>query len=211
MCCDSLSMAQDPIRYLALGDSYTIGESVDPADRWPVQLAERLKDTGIIIDEPVIIARTGWTTGELSSAIDESGIKEVFDLVTLLIGVNNQYRGYDTASYRSDLIRLIERAVGFAGGDITKVILVSIPDWGVMPFAEGRDRDKIAAEINTFNDIMRTEAESVGVSFINITPVSRTAAVDPEMAAVDGLHPSGKMYSKWVDLVLPVARGILGN
>ena len=122
-------------RYLALGDSYTIGESVAATERFPVQLAQTLK-----MPEPQIIAKTGWTTDELNAAIDAADPKGPFDLVTLLIGVNNQYRGRDAEQYRGEFAALLKRAIRFAGGDAKKVIVVSIPDWGVTPFAEGRDR-----------------------------------------------------------------------
>jgi len=174
-----------------------------------MQLAARIRESGILIDDPVIVARTGWTTGELASAITDSGVQDYFDFVTLLIGVNNQYRGYDTATYRAELIGLIDRAVDFARGKSGRVILVSIPDWGVMPFAEGRNRDKISSEIDLFNDIMRNEAQSKGVIFIDITPVSRSSGKEPGMVAEDGLHPSGMMYSLWVKEVLPGALRIL--
>jgi len=205
-----LSMAQEPVKYIALGDSYTIGESVSLSERWPVQLSLKIRETGIDISDPVIVARTGWTTDELSKAIEESGIVDDFDIVTLLIGVNNQYRGRDTANYRAELKKLINRAIGFAGGNTARIIMISIPDWGVMPFAEGRDRARISAEIDLFNHIIKSESESMGMGFIDITPVSRMAGKDPQLVAGDGLHPSGAMYSLWVDLIFPKAVEILG-
>ncbi|HET8775183.1 MAG TPA: undecaprenyl-diphosphatase UppP [Thermoanaerobaculia bacterium] len=178
-------------RYLALGDSYTIGESVPAGERFPVQLAEKLG-----IPEPQIIAKTGWTTDELDAAIDDANPQGPFDLVTLLIGVNNQYRGRSADEYRTQFTGLLNRAIGFAGGDAKKVVVVSIPDWGVTPFAEGRDRAKIAREIDQFNAVNREEAARVGAKWVDITPISRGA--DPALVAGDGLHPSGKQYGEWV-------------
>lgn len=211
MSCNNNNSKVEPANYLALGDSYTIGESVSYDERWPVQLAARIRESGDLIDDPVIIAKTGWTTGELLQAIGESGIKDTFDLVTLLIGVNNQYRGYDTANYRSELKMLIDKSVAFAGGDNKRVIMVSIPDWGVTPFAAERNRVKISEEIDIFNSIMRSEAERRKIVFVDITPVSRMAGSKPELVAGDGLHPSGEMYSLWVDLVLPYSIAVIRN
>jgi lysophospholipase L1-like esterase len=186
-------------RYLALGDSYTIGESVAGGDRFPNQLAREL-GTG----EPLIIAKTGWTTDELNAAIDAQGPKGPYDLVTLLIGVNNQYRGRDSEQYRGEFAALLGRAIVFAGGDARKVIVVSIPDWGVTPFAEGRDRAKIAAEIDRYNAVNREETLRAGARYVDITPISRKN--DPALVAADGLHPSGEQYGQWVRLIVKEAR-----
>ena len=188
------AVPQTNARYLALGDSYTIGESVDASERFPVQLARDLH-----FGEPQIIAKTGWTTDELNAAIDEANVTGTYDLVTLLIGVNNQYRGRDAEQYRGQFAALLRRAVGFAGGDAKKVIVVSIPDWGVTPFAEGRDRARIAAEIDRYNAVNRQETERAGVRYVDITPISRRA--DPTLVAADGLHPSGKQYAEWAKLI----------
>lgn len=189
-------------RYFALGDSYTIGESVDPEERFPHQLARELG-----LSEPLIIAKTGWTTDELGNALDTVRLAGPYDLVTLLIGVNNQYRGRDAEQYRGEFAELLRRAIGFAGDDATKVVVVSIPDWGVTPFAEGRDRAKIAAEIDHYNAINREEASRAGARYVDITPISRGG--DPALVAGDGLHPSGKQYGEWVKLILPEARAAL--
>ncbi len=186
-------------RYLALGDSYTIGESVAESERFPVQLARALG-----VGDPQIIAKTGWTTDELNAAIDAANPQGPFDLLTLLIGVNNQYRGRSADEYRTQFVGLLNRAIGFAGGDAKKVIVVSIPDWGVTPFAEGRDRAKIAHEIDQFNAINREEAARAGAKWVDITPISRRS--DPALVAGDGLHPSGKQYAEWVKLIAPFAR-----
>lgn len=192
-------------RFLALGDSYTIGESVEPAERWPMQLAARLRQQGIGIADPEIIARTGWTTDELNAAIDAANPQGTFQMVTLLIGVNNQYRGRSAGEYRGEFVGLLNRAIGFAGGKQAQVMVVSIPDWGVTPFAEGRDRGRIAQEIDLFNRIAQEETEAAGAYFVDITPESRKAATNPLLTAPDNLHPSGAMYAAWTELLLPVA------
>ncbi len=190
---------------LCLGDSYTIGESVPTSQRWPVQLAARLRDQGLDVADPVIIARTGWTTDELDAAIDEANPKGRFDPVTLSIGVNNQYRGRSAEEYREQFRGLLSRAIGFAGGRPDRVIVLSIPDWGVTPFAADRDRTGIGREIDVFNRINKEETRRAGARYVDITPISRKAAADPGLTAEDGLHPSGEMYRQWVDQVTPVA------
>ena len=190
----SCSAMPKPQRYLALGDSYTIGESVAEAERFPVQLARKLK-----AGDPTIIAKTGWTTDELNAAIDAANPQGPYDLVTLLIGVNNQYRGRSADEYRTQFAALLQRAIGFAGGNASKVIVVSIPDWGVTPFAKDRDRAKIAREIDQFNAINREEAAKAGARYADITPISRRA--DASLVAGDGLHPSGKQYAEWVNVI----------
>ena len=189
---------------LALGDSYTIGESVSAEERFPSQLSRSLN-----LADPVIVAKTGWTTDELDVAIDRAKLAGPFDLVTLLIGVNNQYRGRGEDEYRRQFVALLRRAIGFAGGRAKRVIVVSIPDWGVTPFAEGRDRKKIGAEIDRFNAINREEALRAGARYADITPISRHAAADKTLVAPDGLHPSGRMYAQWVEVMVPIARDAL--
>jgi lysophospholipase L1-like esterase len=193
--CRAMSAPGTHARYLALGDSYTIGESVPANERFPVVLAKAMK-----LGEPQIIAKTGWTTDELNAAIDAADPKGPFDLVTLLIGVNNQYRGRDAEQYRGEFAGLLKRAIGFAGGDAKKVIVVSIPDWGVTPFAEGRDRPKIVAEIDHYNAINREETMRAGADYVDITPISRQH--DAELVAADGLHPSGKQYLQWMKAIV---------
>jgi lysophospholipase L1-like esterase len=196
-----VSTSEPHTRYLALGDSYTIGESVAVEERYPVQLARELK-----MPAPEIIARTGWTTDELNAAIDKADPHGPYDLVTLLIGVNNQYRGRSADQYRTEFTALLQRAIGFAGGKARNVVVVSIPDWGVTPFAKDRDRAKIAREIDQFNAINREETLRAGARYVDITPFSRTAAADPSLVAGDGLHPSGKMYSEWTRLIVAAAK-----
>jgi lysophospholipase L1-like esterase len=196
-------------RFLALGDSYTIGESVAVAGRWPNQLALQLRKSGIDIAGPEIIAKTGWTTDELSSAIDAAKPQGPYALVTLLIGVNNQYRGRDAEQYRKEFTALLHRAITFASGDPKRVIVVSIPDWGVTPFAAHRDRAKIAAEIDHFNAINAEETKRAGARYADITPVSRHPATDTPLIAPDGLHPSAAMYTEWVKIISPQAEAAL--
>jgi lysophospholipase L1-like esterase len=200
-------------RYLALGDSYTIGESVSAADRWPVRLAALLRERGVAVADPEIVARTGWTVRELSQGIDAAAPHGPYELVTLLIGVNDQYRGRDAEAYRADFVAMLRRAIGFAGGRAERVIVLSIPDWGVTPFAaeSGRDRGKIAAEIDRFNQINRQETERVGARHVDVTPFSRKAATERSLVAGDGLHPSGAMYAGWARLALPAAEAALGR
>lgn len=198
--------------YLALGDSYTIGESVDPAGRWPVQLAEALRDEGFAIEHPRIIARTGWTTDELSAAIDAAGPQgDDYGLVTLLIGVNNQYRGRAVDEYAHEFAVLLERAIGFAGRRADRVVVLAIPDWGVTPFAaqSGRDTAAIARELDAYNLAAAKICAERGVAFVDIAGVSRERGSEPEMLADDGLHPSAAMYAEWTRLALPVARHLL--
>jgi len=192
------------IRYLALGDSYTIGESVEETERFPNQLADFLKAGGIPTDV-TIIARTGWTTNELWDGIQARQIHPPYDLVSLLIGVNNQYRGYDINEYREQFVFLLDKSIEYAGGNPKRVIVLSIPDWGVTPFARGQDTAQIAKDIDAFNGVNREETEKVGVYYVDITPISREAVNDTTLVASDGLHPSGKMYLEWAKLAYPAA------
>lgn len=199
----------DEQTFLALGDSYTIGEGVPASERWPVQLVQRLRDDGVAIAEPQLVARTGWTTRNLSVAMNEVERSGPYSLVTLLIGVNNQYRGLAVEDYLAEFEALLQRSVVLGGGEPSNVIVVSIPDWSVTPFAAGRDRSEIAAEIDIFNAINREIATRFGVRYVDITPISREAETDLKLLANDRLHPSGKMYGLWVELILPEAREVL--
>ena len=188
--------------YLALGDSYTIGEAVLPAESFPLQLQAALTLAKKPTLSPQIIAKTGWTTGELKAAIEEKRLTQKFDLVTLLIGVNNQYRGLSIDAYRLEFHELLQTAINFAYGDTKKVYVLSIPDWGVTPFASLNSRDQIAREIDAFNAVNKEETLKVGVTYVDITPISRLAATDLSLIANDGLHPSGRMYAEWVKRIL---------
>lgn len=200
------SLAAPALRYLALGDSYTIGEAVAESGRWPEQLVAKLRGDGIAIDAPRIIAQTGWTTDELEAAMDAAEPLGEWDFVSLLIGVNNQYRGRDVASFGVDFQRLLERAIRLARGRPERVMVLAIPDWGVTPFAAGRDRAKIAAELDAYNALIRERCRLRGAGFVDIAPVSRARGAEPAMVASDGLHPSAQLYAWWAAQALPVAR-----
>ncbi|HEU4556493.1 MAG TPA: SGNH/GDSL hydrolase family protein [Longimicrobium sp.] len=196
------------LRYLALGDSYTIGEGVEPAERWPVRLAAMLSERGVDVGDPEIIATTGWTTDELSAAVDQADPRGPYALVSLLIGVNNQYRGRTADEYRDEFRGLLRRAIGFAGGDASRVVVVSIPDWSVTAFAEGRERAQIAREVDEFNAVNREIARELGAHWVDVTPTSRRMA---GAVVGDGLHPSGAQYREWTELVFPAALKALGR
>lgn len=195
------------LTYLALGDSYTIGEAVEQELSFPYQLLKELESQNISLASPKIIAKTGWTTDELQTAIKEENLSQKFDIVTLLIGVNNQYRGNSTVTYRKEFKELLQTAISYAGGIKKHVFVVAIPDWGVTPFgkASGKDVQTIASEIDRFNAINREETLALGISYTDITPGSRAAATDLSLVATDGLHPSGKMYASWA---LAVAKNV---
>ena len=193
-------------RFLALGDSYTIGEGVAAAERWPEQLVSRLAADGIAVDLEVV-ARTGWTTAELDEGVDAAVPVGPYDLVTVLIGVNDQFRGGYPDEYRVELAALLARAVGFADGDPGRVIVVSIPDWGVTPFAAARGEIYVSGLIDAFNGVAREEAGRAGAAWVDVTSISRVP--DLALLAADGLHPSGAQYERWVAEILPTARGIL--
>jgi lysophospholipase L1-like esterase len=193
--------ATDTLSYLALGDSYTIGQSVTAQESFPYQLATQLP--GFKIKEPIIIARTGWTTGQLIQAIKSSDINgKTYDFVTLLIGVNDQYGGNSQDDYRLKFVDVLNTAIKFAKGNKSHVFVLSIPDYGVTPFAHGNDA-VIGPEIDQFNAINLEESNKAGVTYINITPISKLAANDLTLLANDGLHPSAKMYDMWVQQLAP--------
>jgi lysophospholipase L1-like esterase len=196
------SISLDPeIRMLALGDSYTIGESVTEKERWPVQFVEALQARGFLIKELDIIARTGWTTGELIEAIESRLDKSKdYNLVSLLIGVNNQYRGLDIDLYPGEFTTLLETAIDAAGDDRSKVLVLSIPDYAFTPFGGGSK--KISDEIDAYNDISRKISASYGVNYINITDISRKGLENTDLVAADGLHPSGVQYGLWIERIL---------
>ncbi|GAB2536679.1 SGNH/GDSL hydrolase family protein [Rhodanobacter koreensis] len=200
--------ATPSLHYLALGDSYTIGEAVAADQRWPAVLVQRLRRAGVVIDDPQIVAVTGWTTDELAQGMDEAPLTSPYDLVTLQIGVNNQYRGRPADEYRQQFASLLARAIVLAGHRATRVVVVSIPDWGVTRFAyeQGRDSARIASELDSYNAIARDEAARVGAHFVDITGISRQS---PLLVADDGLHPSAAQYALWVDAILPVVRTAL--
>ncbi|HSE13620.1 MAG TPA: SGNH/GDSL hydrolase family protein [Rudaea sp.] len=217
-------------RFLALGDSYTIGEGVDAGGRWPDQLAAALRASGLAVATPEIVARTGWTTGELAAAMDRHAFHPPYDLVTLLIGVNNQYRagqepkcpggqggpggaGRDLDNYRGEFRTLLERAIALAGNRPQRVVVVSIPDWGVTRFGQssGRDTAKVAHELDLYNVANAEIAASLHVRYADVTPASRDGGDHADMLAGDGLHPSATMYRRWLAVIQPQARAALSK
>ena len=196
---DETAMA---LNYLALGDSYTIGESVESSERFPVILARELREEGLEIEEPEIIATTGWTTADLKNGVFSAGIvKQEYDMISLLIGVNNQYQGRSLEEYKKEFRELLLLSLDLANGNKGHVFVVSIPDYGYTPFGAS-GQEEISAEIEEFNKVNKEITASFGVRYFNITPLSRNGLSDPSLVAGDGLHPSGKMYQQWVDLML---------
>ncbi len=201
--------------FLALGDSYTIGEGVPEADRWPRQLAAQLRAAGLTINDPRIIAKTGWTTDELDAGIDVVDaplpIADDHALVSLLIGVNNQYRDRSLAEYEAQFSALLERAIGYAGGEPGRVIVLAIPDWGVTPFAmqSGRDREQIATQLDSFNASAARIAIERGARFVDTAAISRERGGEVAMLAEDGLHPSGALYALWAEAAVSAAKAAL--
>jgi lysophospholipase L1-like esterase len=195
------AMSQQPIKYLALGDSYTIGESVTEKERWPMQLTEALRKKGKSIEDPKIIATTGWRTDNLSNAIDIAKLKDEYGLVSLLIGVNNQYQGKPIETFTKEFEELLNTAIRLAGGKKENVFVVSIPDYGYTPFGKPK-QEKISKELDQYNNISKEITEEYNVKYFYITDISRKGLDDPSLVAEDGLHPSGKQYGQWVDLIL---------
>ena len=199
-------VASVPVKFLALGDSYTFGEGVDPSDRWPVQLAAAMRARGIAIAQPHIIAKSGWSTDELLAAIDDEvahgEVDPPYALASLQIGVNDQYRGGDAEAYRAEFRAMLARAAGFAGGDARRVVVVSIPDWGVTPFAQsaGRDRGQVSRQIDQYNAAAESACRLRGVYWVDITDLTRHRDHSHWLVA-DGLHPSADMYRKWVERI----------
>ena len=189
--------------FLALGDSYTIGESVEEDQRWPLQLVYELKKNNIVLS-PTIIAKTGWTTDELKEGINQAPLNFPYDWVSLLIGVNNQYRGKSIEEFKGEFENLLEQAIVFSGNNKARVFVVSIPDWGVMPFAINQNQEKIATEIDNFNQAIYEICVSNDIKFVDVTPISRQVLEHPEWIAEDGLHPSGEQYKEWVKEILPL-------
>jgi lysophospholipase L1-like esterase len=206
------------LKLLALGDSYTVGEGVAREASWPWLFAAQLnalqtQDNSVAWEEPYIVAKTGWTTDELMAAIEalvseSPAFNKVYDWVTLLIGVNNQYRNRSLSEYQQDLRWLLNFAIQRARGNAQRVIVLSIPDWGVTPFAKDRDTKAIAAQIDAFNEAKRAEALGAGCHYVDITDISRLAGVGrSELLAEDGLHPSREMYQMWCERILPIVLG----
>ncbi|RAI99413.1 lysophospholipase L1-like esterase [Chitinophaga skermanii] len=199
-----MSQHNQAYSFLALGDSYTIGEAVPTEERFPMQTSAILRAEQFNIETPRIIATTGWTTDELAAGIAAAEVEATYDIVTLLIGVNDQYRGRPVADYEPAFKSLLEQAIRFAGGHNSRVFVLSIPDWGVTPFAEGRDRQQIGQQIDQYNAVNKKIALQYGITYLDITPNTRLATTDATLVAEDGLHPSGKAYQAWSHALAPL-------
>jgi len=196
-------MDEKTFRILSLGDSYTVGESLPESQNFPNEVARLLSASRTVGVE--VVAKTGWTTDELLQGMSESEVcsqPKIYDLVTLLIGVNNQYRGRSSSEYATDFEVLLKKALEFAGGNPKKVVVLSIPDWGITPFAKDRNRGQIADQIDEFNTINYQLSKKYRALYINITPWTREAENDLTLLADDGLHPSGKEYARWAESIV---------
>lgn len=196
-----------PIQYLALGDSYTIGQSVDTSDRWPIQLDAKLKDEGFTVERTDIIAQTGWKTSDLLNAIEGTNLED-YNLISLSIGVNNQFSGIPFEVYTSEFDELLGRIIDAAGA--SRVFVVSIPDYGVTPFGSNNS-ETIAQELDEYNEYARLKCDTLNIPYINITEISRILGASEGALASDNLHPSGTQYALWVDEMIPTVRGLLGE
>jgi len=201
---DTNKTVSTTLTYLALGDSYTVGQSEPQSESYPYQLVDSLNNHSVKVAIPTVIATTGWTTDDLINAISESGITgKKYSFVTLLIGVNDQYQGLSIANYQQKFTQMLNEAIAFANGDKSKVFVLSIPDYGVTPFAEGQD-SVIYPQIQAFNAVNQSISKRTGVNYIDVTTVSRTVTGNSALLAPDGLHYSGAMYALWVQLLEPV-------
>lgn len=190
--------------YLALGDSYTIGEQVSATENFPNQTVALLRQSGVDVADPVIIAKTGWTTDELAAAIKEKDIQEPFSFVTLLIGVNNQYRGRSIENYQEEYTDLLRKAIAYADGNPDRVFVLSIPDWGVTPFAEGKDREQIAKDIDAYNKAKRIITANHKCNYLEITESTRFHGNSEDHLVGDKLHYSAKEYATWAKHLAPM-------
>ena len=199
-----------PLRYLAIGDSYTIGEALQVEDSWPMQWAQALRARGIAVDDPGIIAKNGWTTDELCEALDEAEsnytLSPPYDLVSLSIGVNNQYRGRSVDNYREEFSALLKRAIGYTGKKTSRVFVLSIPDWGISEFGQksGRDTAQVARELDSYNQVNAEVSHNAGVHYVDIGKITREVGADAKFYAEDGLHPSRALYALWVTELLKI-------
>jgi lysophospholipase L1-like esterase len=198
--------------YLALGDSYTIGQSVEVDQRWPEQLSAALQSRGIALGPPKIIARTGWRTDQLQDSIlSDPDLKANYELVSLLIGVNNQFQSRSVEGFIPEFEALLQTGIRLANDDPKKVIVLSIPDYGKVPFYRNRGGDRIGQEIDTYNAASKTICDQYGVAYFNITPLTREVENDEELISIDRLHPSGKLYGRWVDFILEEVVALLND
>lgn len=208
---ENITQPDSGLSYLALGDSYTIGQNVTADQRWPVLLVKDLKKNGKQVRRPDIIATTGWLTTHLIYSLNANPPVKRYDLVSLLIGVNNQYQGLSIEQYRKEFRELLTKCTAYTGGDSSKVFVLSIPDWGVTLSTSPANRDRIAKDIDHFNEVAQEECTKQNILFIDITPISRQALDNPSMIASDGLHFSGKMHQLWVDKVSPIMQKRIGQ
>ncbi|MGZ8536715.1 MAG: SGNH/GDSL hydrolase family protein [Flavisolibacter sp.] len=195
--------------YLALGDSYTIGQSVSPSERFPMQTVSILKQQGIVLADPFYIAQTGWTTANLQNAIASQNPSPTYDIVSLLIGVNDQYQGLDTTAYAIRFTHLLEKSIQLAKGMKSNVFVLSIPDYSVTPFVSSGNKSRVRMEIDWFNTINKRITLAYGVSYTGITPSTREAETNPALLASDNLHPSGLEYKKWAEMLAPKIKAVL--
>lgn len=192
--------------YFALGDSYTIGQSVNETERFPNQTVHQLRELGVTINEPQILAVTGWTTTNLLNSLTKFPIKKQFSIVSLLAGVNNQYQHTELENYKIEFYKLVNLAITYAGNNKKGVYILSIPDYSVTTFGQNLNARQIAQEIDEYNAANRGIANELGVHYVDITPISRNCIAGSEYEATDGLHPSGKQYKLWADLLASVIR-----
>ena len=200
--CSNNKNKNDKKKFLALGDSYTVGEGIPDSLSWPNQLITEINKNKIHFESPKILAKTGWTSNELLFAIDSINLKETYNYVSLMIGVNDQYDGLGLQNFKIKLKKLIKKALFYSGYNSNNVFVLSIPDWGVTPFAKDRNPNEIMKEINQFNSVIMEVCENEGLKYIDITPISRQAKTNLSLVASDGLHPSEKMYSIWVKKII---------
>lgn len=205
------SSISEPIRYLALGDSYTIGTGIDTVDNYPHQLSDSLSARSFFIDTTAVIATNGWTTTDLKNGIEAEDPDSSYNLVSLLIGVNNQYQGLELDLYRTEFRELLDLAITFAGGKSENVFVISIPNYGVTPFGQSRNPVIIRQELQVYDDIAREISYEYNIPFVNITPISELGAEDSSLIASDDLHPSAKMYAMWMEEILPTVTDIIEN
>ncbi len=196
-------------RYLALGDSYTIGQSVAENERFSAQTVALLRAQNITIKDPQYIAITGWTTANLMAAVNSQNPQGPFDVVTLLIGVNDQYQGVDTATYRTRFTQLLNKAVQLAGAKASHVFVLSIPDYSVTSFVQQADKARVRREVDLFNAINKQVTLLYNIAYADITPSTRQAETNASLIANDGLHPSGSEYKKWAEMLAPLMKPVL--
>lgn len=202
-------MTRHYFSYLALGDSYTIGESVPLHEGFPYQVVQLLRKKGIHFHAPEVVAKTGWTSFELADHMLHTQLNEQYDFVSLLIGVNNQYRGLSVSDFKDEFEYLLKKAIHFAGNRPERVIVLSIPDWGVTPFAASKDSNAISEAIDAFNKVCKEATKKIGGNYIDITPQTRLAKNDTTLLASDQLHYSAKSHAVWAEKVANmIERGI---